>query len=125
MRFLLAFAVVFIAVSCVHATPNFYKKFQDLYGGPKAPGDFKKELTETRKCSVCHMPGEEKKGKKSSYGEALQKSGLSKNLDKDAKANDAKAVKAIDDAFKKVDEMKSPDGPSYGDLFRRGKFPAK
>jgi hypothetical protein len=121
MRSLFALAVVLAAASAAQARPPFFEKFKDLYAGPESPQGFADKVAQT-KCNVCHIPDKNKK-MKNSYGEALQKAGLNKDLAKGLTNKDAQAIKAAEDAFKKVEAQKSPDGPTYGDLFKAGKLP--
>jgi hypothetical protein len=123
MRSLLALFVVLAAASAAQARPQFFEKFKELYAGPEAPKGFPEKVADT-KCNVCHIPEKNKK-MKNSYGEALQKAGFNQNMAKGIAGGDANAIKKANDGFKKVEAQKSPDGPTYGELFKAGKLHSK
>jgi hypothetical protein len=67
-------------------------------------------------CNVCHVKGKAKK-MRNEYGQKL-----SELLDvKEDKGNVEKIVASI----KKVNDMKSSKGPTYGELIKAGKLPAE
>jgi hypothetical protein len=104
----------------------FEKKYVKTSDNAEFQAVFKKET-----CNVCHIKGEKEKTKQNAYGKELNKliEGDANIRMKEARANgklDEETKKLLDEleiAFKKVEEMKAPSGPTYGELLKDGKFP--
>ncbi|MCA9247276.1 MAG: hypothetical protein KDA42_09185 [Planctomycetales bacterium] len=110
------------------ALPPFKKQFQQKYVDDGS--DALKDAFKKASCNACHVKGEEK-DVQNAYGEALAKyiEGDAKDRIEEAKKNgtdDAekeKVAKELEEAFKKVEEMKSPSGETYGERLKAGKLP--
>jgi hypothetical protein len=123
-------AVVFcLAVGPASALPLFKKDFTDKY--VEGSGDAAwEETVKKASCYVCHVKGEDKEVR-NAYGEALAKliEGDAKErlaAAKEAGTTDAeneKLAKELMEAFTKVEKMKSPSGPTYGELLKAHKLP--
>jgi hypothetical protein len=74
------------------------------------------EGTVKNACNVCHLKGKAKT-KRNEFGQKLAEL-LDKKDDKDN-------TKKIQESIKKVAEMKSSKGPTYGELLKEGKLPAE
>lgn len=89
------------------ARKQYYDEFKEKYG---------KDLGKTvddAKCFVCHV-GKSKKNR-NDYGMALGKA-VSKNEKDKAK---------ISEALGKIEEEKSADGKTFGELIKEGKLPVE
>lgn len=87
------------------ARKQYYDEFKEKYG---------KELGKTvdeAKCFVCHV-GKSKKNR-NAYGMALGKAVMKNEKDKSK----------INEALGKIEEEKSADGKTFGELIKEGKLP--
>lgn len=103
------------------ALPAFRTEFEDYYVKKMNNAEFTSAFTEA-KCNVCHYGT--KKTNHNDYGKALQQF-LKKDNYKFTrlKAEPEAVKKEITDAFKKVEEMKSISGKSFGELLKAGELP--
>lgn len=108
--------------SQAQADPAFKKGFETLYVKKDStdPKDVAlADAVKKAKCNVCHM-GKSKK-MRNAYGEEL-----AKLLDR---KKDRKNTAKIEEAIKKVGEMKSDtddeNSPTYGELIAEGKLPVE
>ena len=118
-------------VSPAKALPQFKKAFQARYVTPSTSAEFKAAF-KAASCNTCHVKHKEKKVR-NDYGMALSKiigghahADLKAAEDKGPeakKAEMAKILKKLDEAFTKVEQEKSPSGPTYGELIKSGKLP--
>jgi hypothetical protein len=121
--------VLCLAVGPASALPQFKKDFTDKYVEGSGDAAFE-EAVKKSGCNVCHVKGEGKDAR-NAYGEALAKLIDGEAKDRLAKAKEAgaddaekeKITKELMEAFKKVEEMKSPSGPTYGELLKAHKLP--
>lgn len=121
--------VLCLAAGPVSALPQFKKDFADKYVEGSNDAAFA-DAVKKAGCYVCHVKGEDKEVR-NAYGEALAKliPGDAKERLAKAKENgteDAekeKLNKELAAAFKKVEAMKSPSGPTYGELLKAHKLP--
>lgn len=121
--------VLCLAVGPASALPQFKKDFADKY--VEGSGDAAWEETVKKAgCNLCHVKGEGKEVR-NAYGEALAKLIEGDAKDRLAKAKEQgtddaekeKLTKELMEAFKKVETMKSPSGPTYGELLKAHKLP--
>lgn len=115
-------AIVVLALAAVLFTPvpafaikQFQDQFKELYVKPDGTSEQQAfaELVKSAKCNVCHE-GKSKKNR-NAYGEKL-----SELLDKKADKKDVDKIRA---SLEKVAGMKSPEGPTFGELIAEGKLP--
>ena len=115
------------------AITHFKKVWSDHYtptGDAPGAGDVDPEfvkLTKKTGCNICHVKGEDKKKAegRNEYGVALHKFLKAENFDKDRiKSEPEKVQEEIIAAFKKVEEMKSKDGKSFGEKIKAKELPA-
>ncbi|MEO8496051.1 MAG: hypothetical protein ABI614_13350 [Planctomycetota bacterium] len=100
----------------VDARPQYNKAHDEMHKDASNA----KEMTDA-KCNKCHYG--KKKTDRNDYGKALIELGLTKE-NFDAKKEDKEGLeKDIKEALKKVLEEKNPDGETYGDRIKAGKFP--
>ena len=128
----LALCVVFVSRPA-NALTEFKKAFEDRYSKKSDNKEFQ-DAVKKQSCNVCHVKGE-KKDVRNAYGEELAKlveGSAKERIDKagDAaakKAEKAKLVKEIEEAFKKVEEMKSDpekeDSETFGQRLKSNKLP--
>jgi hypothetical protein len=118
-----------LAVGPASAMPLFRKDFTEKY--VEGSGDAVwEETVKKASCYVCHVKGEDKEVR-NAYGEELAKliKGDAKDRVTAAKeadnlaAENEKLSKELMEAFKKVEKMKSPSGPTYGELLKAHKLP--
>lgn len=110
------------------ALPPFKKQFQEKYVDDA--DDAMKDAFKKASCNTCHVKGEEK-DVQNAYAMELAKliEGNAKERLAEAKKNgtddsEKEAIaKELEEAFKKVEEMKSPSGEKYGELLKAGKLP--
>ncbi|HVA49894.1 MAG TPA: hypothetical protein VNH11_26240 [Pirellulales bacterium] len=106
--------VLFAGLACgllsrqAGARAPYLKEFKEKYG---AGDEAYANLIEETKCFICHV-GKSKKNR-NSYGIALSKV-VMKNEKQKAK---------IAEALGKVEEEKSPDGKTFGELIKEHKLP--
>ncbi len=113
------------------ATTPFKKSFDEQYVKDSGNEEFQTAFR-TAGCYVCHVK-EKKKDVVNHYGNELAKlipGNVQERLDearkggRDAKtAEEAKVLKELVDAMKKVEEMNSPSGVTYGELFKSHQLP--
>ena len=126
MRLLICIALFALVAAAfgtqqAEALPVFRTEFEEYYVKKMNNEDFTASFTEA-KCNVCHYGT--KKTNHNDYGKALQQF-----LKKDdykftrLKAEPEAVKKEITDAFKKVEEMKSISGKSFGELLKAGELP--
>jgi len=110
-----ALAAVVFAPAQAFAIKQFQDQFKELYVKPDGTPQQQAfaELVKSAKCNVCHE-GKSKKNR-NSYGEKL-----SELLDKKADKKDVDKIRA---SLEKVAGMKSPEGPTFGELITEGKLP--
>lgn len=121
--------VVCLAAGPVSALPQFKKDFADKYVEGSNDAAFE-ETVKKAGCNVCHVKGEGKEVR-NAYGEELAKLIPGDAKDRLAKAKEngtedaekEKLNKELAEAFKKVESMKSPSGPTYGELLKAHKLP--
>ena len=130
--FIAVVSVMFVcglSINASQALPPFKKAFKEKYvdSGPESlKADFKKAS-----CNACHIKGE-KKTKRNSYGEELDKliEGNAKKRLADAKdaGNQAeekvKIIKELEKAMEEVEKKKpADDQPTYGEQLKDGQLP--
>ena len=114
-------AMVLMLNANAFAIPVFKKQWDETYVADNKNEAFV-AAAEEAKCNVCHY-GKSKKNR-NDYGEALHKY-LEKDEFKSArvKAEPEKVKAEIEEAFKKVAEMKAKDGETFGEKLEAGKLP--
>lgn len=115
LTLLVGAALAAVFASSALAIPNFKKSFEEQYPALKG-------VSEEQKCNLCHY-GKSKKNK-NDYGKALSEF-LKKDNYKDerVKAEPEKVKAEYDAAYKKVEEMKSKGGETFGARLKAGKAP--
>lgn len=112
------------------AMPPFFKEFQGKY--VKADSDDEKDkafaalVTQTAKCNVCHVAGQDKKAR-NAYGKQLSTLLKKENFKAERLKDEAeKCTAEIIAALDAVAAMKSGDdkSPTFGELIAAGKLPA-
>ncbi|MFO0904933.1 MAG: hypothetical protein U0939_18145 [Pirellulales bacterium] len=112
---LVAVALAIGFSSPAFAVPGFKKAFDDRY--PELKG-----VSEEQKCNLCHY-GKSKKNK-NDYGVALSELLKKENFKEDrVKAEPDKVKEEYDAAFKKVEEVKSKSGETFGERLKAKKAP--
>ena len=107
------------SVRTASAIPAFQKEFLAKYVDNSGNEAFIAEA-KTVKCGICHSDPEDKK-KRNSYGTELDAL-----LDKKADAKDLpKIQKALDEVGAKKSDPSDDKSPTWAELFKSGKFPAK
>ena len=103
------------------AVPLFSKHFTKLYADKEKDADYAAKV-KAEKCNVC--PFGKKKKNKHDFGVALSKY-LKKDKFKSSrvKAEPKKVETELNDAFKKVLEVKNKDGKTFEELIKAGKLP--
>ena len=125
-KILLSVAAVLIFGSSL-STPAFAIKqfgdaWKDYYEKPSTNDDFKK-LVADAKCNVCHIQGE-KKTKHNPYGEEIEQLLKKADFPKDPLDKwTPKDREAVEAAFKKVENIKSKEGKTYGEKIKAGELP--
>ncbi|MFO0912450.1 MAG: hypothetical protein U0795_05815 [Pirellulales bacterium] len=134
VRLFAGFAIAAVAfgvlTSTAQALPPFKNAFEQKYVKDSTNADWQ-ALVKKEGCNICHVKGEKEKNKQNAYGKELNKliEGDAQARLKEAKANGTdkeeteKLLKELDAAFKKVEEMKSPTGETFGELLKAGKLP--
>lgn len=112
MRRAIAIVLFVGLVSAMFSSPAgarapYLKEFKEKYGSDEEYG----KLIDETKCFICHV-GKEKKNR-NDYGKALSKIVMKNEKDK------AKIAEALG----KVEDEKSPDGKTYGELIKEKKLP--
>jgi hypothetical protein len=130
-RVLMVAMVAMVFASPAMAITHFKKVWSEHYtptGDAPGAGDVDPAFLKTSRkagCFICHVKDKEKKDFRNEYGEALHKFLKSENFDKDRiKAEPEKVQEEIIAAFKKVAEMKSKDGETFGAKIKENKLPA-
>lgn len=128
------FMVMVVALVCASPTmaiSHFKKVWSEHYtptgDAPGAEGVDKEFLKSTRKagCMLCHVKGEDKEEVNNEYGNALKKFIKAEDFDKDRiKAEPDAVQKEIIEALKKVEELKSKDGKTFGEKIKNNELPA-
>jgi len=125
-KILLSVAAVLIFGSSL-STPAFAIKqfgdaWKDYYEKTSTNDDFKK-LVADAKCNVCHIQGE-KKNKHNPYGEEIEQLIKKADFPKDPLDKwTPKDREAVEAAFKKVEDIKSKEGKTYGEKIKAGELP--
>jgi len=134
VRLFAGVAVVAVTLSMLvpsaQALPPFKNAFDAKYVKESENTEWQ-ALAKKEGCNICHVKGEKEKNKQNAYGKELNKliEGDAANRQKEAKAagtldeENEKLLKELDEAFKKVEEMKSPTGETFGELLKAGKLP--
>jgi hypothetical protein len=104
------------------AIKGFSDQFVDTYAENSSDAEFK-ELVEKAKCNICHVQGENKKVR-NPYGDAAAKLLDKKDFPaKRFKEEPEKCKEEIEAAFRKLEEMKAPDGETFGEKIKAGLLP--
>lgn len=123
----LALALGMIACLCTpsFAISEFGKQWKADYLTEDTNADFVKAARKAN-CNVCHVKGApEKKEARNEYGKALHKLLDKKDFPKEYfKEKPEEAAAKITEAFKKVEEMKSKDGKTFGEKIKANELPA-
>ena len=135
LTMMLAGLVAATFVSSAWALPPLPKYVQENYDAQPAYAKFANAYREMKmKCSLCHVPGADKKAKGhglNDFGKLMHDNlndGEFKKLDKAGKdnpADHAKALKLVADALQKSEAGKTAGGQTYGDILRKGELPVK
>lgn len=118
--------VALVAVSVAQpamATKEFSEHWSKKYVEPSKNEEFKKLVAEA-KCNVCHQG--EKKSERNPYGVELKNLGLDKKTFSPPKIKEdpEKARKAIEEIFKKAEDLKAKDSEeTFGKRISEGKLP--
>lgn len=132
-RVLLIVLAASLMISPAMAISHFKKVWAEHYtptGDAPGAGDVDPEFLKTTKkagCNLCHVKGEDKKKEegRNEYGSALYKYLKAEDYEKDRiKAEPEKVQEEIIAAFKKVEEMKSKDGKTFGAKIKGKELPA-
>lgn len=124
-----------LAVPGAQATAPFHKRFEEKYVIENGNADFVAAIAEM-KCNVCHVPDKPKK-QRNAYGNALADlipGNAQMRLNQARKAGkeqlaaeEAKLLKELDEAFKKVETLPSDPtndkSATFGELIKEGKLP--
>jgi hypothetical protein len=109
--------------------PPFFKEFQGKYVKADAADDkdkaFANAVTQTAKCNVCHVAGQDKKSR-NPYGKQLSMLLKKDNFKAERLKDEADKCKAeIVAALDAVAALKSGDdaSPTFGELIAKGKLP--
>jgi hypothetical protein len=121
---LAALTGVFALKSTVNARPKYEEKWLEKNYDPKSKDPNVKKLADAiekiqtevegkkQSCNVCHIEGKNKK-ERNSYGKEL-----GKNTGKNQKDE-----KKIIEAIEKTGKEKSPAGPTWEDILKKGALP--
>lgn len=126
MKYLILIVAAIVAVASLTqesalALPAFKPAFEERYTKDNNNEEFKESVKKAG-CNICHVKGEKSKEVRNAYGELLAK--LIEGEAKDRiKTEKEKVLKELDEAMKKAEEEKGPDGVPYGELFKSGKLP--
>jgi Leucine Rich Repeat (LRR) protein len=111
------------------ALPPFFKEFQAKYVKADSADEkdkaFANTVTQTAKCNVCHVAGQDKKAR-NAYGKQLAMLLKKDNFKAERlKAEAEKCTAEIVAALDAVAAMKSAEGesPTFGELIAQGKLP--
>ncbi|QDU99083.1 hypothetical protein [Lignipirellula cremea] len=118
--------VVACSASPAFALPAFKSLFADKYAPEGSDAAFQ-EAVKTAGCNACHVKGEPK-STRNAYGEAIAKEipGDASDRIKEAADKDAEKEKVnaeFLEALKKVEDMKSASGQTYGEILKAHKLP--
>ena len=129
----LSLSTLFVAAKTSSALAPFKKAFDVQYVKSSDSDEFKADFKKLS-CNTCHVKGK-KKDWLNAYGKELaglipgnakQRLDDGKAKGPDAKkAENAKLVQELKDAFPKVEEKKSPSGVTFGELFESHQLPTK
>jgi hypothetical protein len=107
----------------VLAVKEFQDEFLRIYVADHKNADFKKLVAEA-KCNVCHIDMENRKNH-NPFGAAAKELGMDKKKYQALlKAKDPKAIKEVEELFKKAEEKKIDDkGKTFGQKIKDGQLP--
>lgn len=127
---LVVLATAIGGVRSAQAMPPFFKEFQGKYIKADSSEDKDKAfavlVTQTAKCNVCHVAGQDKKAR-NAYGKQLSTILKKENFKAERLKDEAeKCTAEIIAALDAVAAMKSGDdkSPTFGELISSGKLPA-
>ena len=130
MKWMIGSCLLALCASTAFALPGIPKLLPAAIEGDKDAEAFGKMFGELEmKCSVCHIPGADKKAKGhglNDFGQEMHKHFDDKKFKTEIEAKDeAGATKTLKAGWAKALEAKNADGATYGSLIKEGKLPSK